>query len=132
MALMGFREANQVLWRGVRPAHDGTQITKGNAQTGAGAVVIYTGHATKTLFITFASLASRLDVAGAARVLIEVMPVGEPGVVPILSQYYDIAGHQCMAATFNPPIEVAATEDISLVVWGANIDARACIHGWVE
>ena len=26
MALMSFREANQVLWRGVRPAHNGTQV----------------------------------------------------------------------------------------------------------
>ena len=132
MALMTYREANQVLWRGVRPAHDGTQITKAMAQTGAGEANIYAGHATKKLFITYLMLSSREDIAAAGTAYIKTIPIGEGAAVRLMDHRYDVAGHQCSASNLAFPIEVAANQAVIIGSTNANIDAHGIIHGWIE
>lgn len=132
MALMQFREKNQVNYVGVRPAHDGTQIVKVAWLGGAGNANIYTVPAGVTLFITYMMLSSRLDVAAAATAKIETIPVGEAGLRMIIEHLYDLAGHQITSVAFSFPIEVAATEPITLVNVGAGMDSRGLIHGWIQ
>jgi len=132
MALMTYREANQVLRRGVRPAHDGTQITKAGVQNGAGNNPLYAGHATKTLFISYMMLSSRESAAAAGNAYITCQPLEEGALRTILAHFYDIAGHQSNTATFNPPLEVEPNTPVTLLVDHANIDARGCFHGWLE
>jgi len=50
MALMTYREANQVLWRGVRPAHNGTLVYDTFAIEN-NALSMYTVPAGQTLFL---------------------------------------------------------------------------------
>lgn len=132
MAIMQHRESNQVKWLGVKPAHNGTQITKSNTQTGAGTKTIYTVPADNTLFITYATLASResANVAGDAN--ISTTPIGEAGATRLIRHFYDLAGHQVSTATFNPSVEVAAGETVDVISSHANIDGSATIHGWIE
>ena len=40
--LMEYREPNQVLWRGVRPAHNGTQVQGYAAVVGIATAAMYT------------------------------------------------------------------------------------------
>lgn len=51
MALMKFREPNQVQWRGARPAHNGTQIMKHFNSNVIDDYIVYTVPAGTTLYI---------------------------------------------------------------------------------
>lgn len=132
MALMEFREQNHVLWRGVRPAHDGTQVCKAGQQAGVGIVSIYTGHATKNLFLTFAMLSSTQSAAAAGMARMLCLPIGEAGTRNILVHLYSAEGHQVCTATFNPPLEVIANTDVEIASDQAGITVRGDIHGWIE
>ena len=132
MALMTFREPNQVQWRGVRPAHDGTQVTKNKERLGAGNVTIHTVSVDCIFFLTFCSFGSRESVAAEAFADVRTQPIGALAEIPIISHMYDVAGHQSSVATFNPPLEIDESITIRMNVTHANVDAKATIHGWEE
>jgi len=132
MALMSYREANQVLWRGVRPAHNGTQVTKNKERLGAGNATIHTVTNGYRFFLTFCSFGSRESVATVGFADVRTQPIGELGEIPIITHMYDLAGHQSDVATFNPPLEIDENVLIRMNVTIAEIDAKATIHGWEE
>jgi len=132
MALMKFREANRVLWWGVRPAHDGTQVCKAFTQLGVGTADLYQVAIGMTFFLTYAHLGSRESADADGFACLSTEPIGEGAARRIITHYYDVAGHQSDSATFNPPIEIATGVWVRIIIDHDNIDARACIHGWLE
>ena len=130
MALMRFRESNHVKWRGVRPAHDGTQVL-GYAVIAGATAVVYAVPAGQTGFVTFFSLSS---ISGA---------VGGVGALQILDDLGAFAGNLVtfdMAANtqehdsqgFCFPLELPSGWRITVYSAVAAITSRGIIIGWVE
>ena len=130
MALMKFREPNQVRWQGVRPAHNGTQVWEHKDADNV-TIPIYTVPAGQVLYLCHASLSFLAIAAGGYALFVR----------DLLDAYYHgfIEGVQIAATdglfvsdAYCPPIEVPAGFDI--VVWSgaAGLNVRGTIHGWVE
>jgi len=130
MALMSFREANQMLWRGVRPAHNGTQVIAQKAADNLTAT-IYTVGVGETLYLCSATMGFVAIAAGQAIVqLINAAPVWT------VYAFYDVilAGSEGRTQTrsYWPPVEMSAGSTITVQSVGAGLNLRASIHGWVE
>jgi len=69
MALMKFREPNQVKWVGVRPGHNGTQIIRSQGADNA-TVELYLVPVGQTFYLCSASLGYRLVVDGYVKLFI--------------------------------------------------------------
>lgn len=130
MAMMKFREPNHVLWRGVRPAHDGTQVLE-DGEANNSTVILYTVGAGKTFYLCGYSLgiyataalnSSALGVYNAVPALVTVLHRVRTAV--------DFPLH--ITKSYWPPIEIRATYSVRL--WSAIVTlfVRGCIHGWVE
>lgn len=130
MAVMSFREANHVLWRGVRPAHDGTQIIEykyanNNTQ------VLYTVPAGEVFYLCgFVIAAFTTAVEGYIGLAIyDAVP----------AQYrvlqYGIGGadtYREITKSYWPPLEIPATYSLRNVSGAATVHIYTNIHGWVE
>jgi len=130
MALMKFREPNQVRRVGVRPAHDGTQVLERGSADNA-TVVLYTVPAGKVFYLCHAWLNVQGVAAGSVYLAIYD---GVPAVwrllyttaVPI-NTFYTVG-----EGNYYPPIEIPTTYSLRINSVGANCTARGLIHGWVE
>jgi len=130
MALMSFREPNQVKWVGVRPAHRGTQIKAGAAATN-GATVIYAVPATKSFFLTCFFLSLSAQATGVISLLIR--DAGGLGWATLARHYIVIATPHvgaCHSLVF--PIELPALYDFVVTSSAAGLTADALIFGWEE
>jgi len=130
MALMTFREANHVLWQGVRPAHDGTQIAK-NATITDGVVTIHDVTVGKTFFLTdwvFHINASAVPHFGSLYIATPV-PVT---VFTISFIRLDAIGQQTLSCAYFYPIEIPATYLIRIASSDAAADVSGFVHGWEE
>ena len=130
MALMKFREPNQVRWQGVRPGHNGTQVLA-FAFADNETTDIYTVPAGKTFFLTWYSLGLTTVAAGNCSLQIRT-PV--PVVLLVLDRlFFTVAGNMpSVSQSLTFPIEVASTYLISVVSSAAGLRAYGNIVGWVE
>jgi len=77
MALMKFREPNQVKWQGCRPGHNGTFESHQSFQNAVGNKTIYTVAVGKHLFITHSWLTAEATATlGQAYMFLEIGGVG--------------------------------------------------------
>jgi len=130
MALMKFRESNQVKWVGVRPGHNGTQIIKYGLANNS-TVVLHTVSAGKTLYLysfnidvytTTASFGGQLRVRDTT-----------PAIVNILADLNAGANmSQAIAQDLYYPIEIPAGYTIEIVSDVEAVIVVACIFGWEE
>jgi hypothetical protein len=124
------RETNRVKWVGVRPAHDGTQVTV-DSFTSAGAAILYTVTAGKTLFLCHFTLecSSGAVVSGA-----DFWVRNGADVIQyyLLRQRLAISRETIISPSFWPPIEIPAGWDIVMGVGVATTTEYAFIHGWEE
>ena len=130
MALMTYREANQVIWRGVRPAHNGTQHTAIGYMENA-AAAFYTVGAGDTFFLCTATLGYQLMAAGSAYMRVRT---------DAAAVYYNLVYDVVQAASFGnsksvyfwPPMELPAGYDIFLSTDTAGLKVVGQVFGWVE
>jgi len=130
MALMTYREANEVLWRGVRPAHNGTQLIKRQPCTNQ-TVMLYTVLAGETLHLCSATGAIEAVAAG----IVTMAILDDGGVV----QYYImdeavLAGQSGVtrSQTFWPPVEMPTDWQIRLISTAVGLQLQGSIFGWIE
>lgn len=130
MAMMHFREPNQVKWVGVRPGHNGEQIIK-QTNVANGTVVVYTVTVGKTLYLCTAELA--YVAVGAARAELWVESGGGvylAGLLMLVGQAAVVGDPHII--TFWPPLEVPSQYVIKLRSWAAAPQVYGMIYGWEE
>ena len=130
MSAMKYRDDNKVLWRGIRPAHNGNQIIK-RVSVVNGSSIVHTVSAGKTLYLTQWRFSSQTTVAG----LYGNIHVRDGGDV-ILYYMDDILmaaiGEYGNAVGLFFPIEIPAGYDVVVQSSGVGLDARGFIHGFEE
>jgi len=130
MALMEFREPNQVKWVGSRPGHNGTQILSYESATN-GTGVIYTVPAGYTFFLCGIY---GLLVAGANPGLGGVFSYDAVPAIDIrLLMLYAAANeieHRHM--TYWPPVEIEAGYSLRSYSSAVGLMMRGTINGWIE
>ena len=130
MALMKFREPNQVRWVGSRPAHNGTQLTAVKVVTDAEGT-IYTVPVGETLFLC--SMNAVIPVVAAGTVFMNIY-------TDAAAVYFYGMQESILAAqggiyryfTFWPPMELPSSYYIRIGSGAAGLTVRASIFGWVE
>lgn len=132
MSAMAFREPNQVLWRGYRPGHNGTQVTVSNSAVNA-TVVVYTVGATVAggaLYITDWTFSAYFGAAGNTYLFVRNgADVTQYNIATILGPLNaDVA----MAGTPGVPIEVPNGWDICLQSQQALVYCYGFIHGFEQ
>ena len=130
MALMSFREPNQVRWTGARPAHRGTQILKWSEKVN-GSTTIHTVTAGKTLYLT--SLTAFVQSTAAATAgSVWVRDTLGALVSRLVTAYFLAAGSGSWALPYPFPLEIPAGYDIIAYSSAATVYCGACIAGWEE
>ena len=130
MALMKFREANQVLWRGVRPGHNGTQVSADKDVTNAIAI-IHTVTAGTTFHLCTLCFSRDSNIAGVGylfyRDAADLNPVYFFAQVGIINVPTAVA-----PLYFWPPLELPAGYDVCVRAVGAGLIVRGYVFGWEE
>lgn len=130
MSAMDFREPNEVLWRGVRPAHKGTQIVK-VAQPTAQTLNVHEVSAGKTLFLTTASL-SKWGNMGFGNLLVTNSGLTIQYYILIVESLTAVGHIATNPINFSPPLEIPAGWFVRCQATGAGSIAYGFIHGWEE
>jgi len=130
MALMSFREPNQVKWVGMRPAHRGTQVIVRAGGLGA-EFIVYTVPAGKTfylcgLLVGFSTTA--VATWGTVRVRndLDVVQYALAGLL------MDAVGQNIVAHSYWPPLEIPALWDVTVLSSAVTLECMVAINGWVE
>lgn len=130
MALMEFREPNQVRWTGSRPAHRGTQIIK---QFGviSGTAIVHTVTAGKVFYLCECLLSTFNSVSSYGYGFIRD---GADALIRRIIAMRVQAGSTFVGPhnTFWPPIEIPAGYDICVLSSALAIEYKLSIHGWEE
>ena len=130
MALMEFREPNQVKWQGLRPGHNGTQVIEGEPIAALNWSTVYLVPAGVTFYMTFASLSCCGLIA--ANMYLAIWDAG-----PALWRTIFGLGHPVntsvlgMSSNFWPPIELAPGYSVQ-VFQNVNNAVVGSVHGWIE
>lgn len=130
MSAMEFREPNQVLWRGVRPGHNGTQILKQHYKAN-GVRIVHTVTAGKTLYLLSSLLHYSADVTGS--ITAAIRDTGD-NIVFYLGISFVFAGVSTPPVSWHfwPPAEIPAGYDIFVSSSAAGLTAWLGISGWEE
>ena len=130
MALMKFREPNQVKWQGSRPGHNGTQILAERYAVNA-KLPIYTVLAGQTFYLCTTGMACSVFAAG-----LGIVGVETGGGVTVVNLLYDnyVAGSNLFTknVTFWPPLEVPALHDVFVFSSALVLEMYGWVFGWVE
>jgi len=130
MSAMSYREDNKVLWRGVRPAHNGTQlIGYGTATNNTVDVLQVT--AGKKGFITELNIAFSFTVAGTGYVY---WTDSLNAVIESLYVISTVAMSLVMAipVKYWPPLEIGSSDKIRIASNNASIAIKCTAKGWEE
>lgn len=130
MSAMGYREPNEVLWVGCRPAHKGTQIVA-RKHTANATEIVHTVGAGKTFYLTTLIYSVNTSVAGASygvfiRNTLDVAWVYLDG--NLISE----VGLELNAISFKQPLEVPSGYDICTITDNVGCSISAFIDGWEE
>ena len=127
---MNFREPNQVLWRGVRPGHNGIQVFGAGTATET-AIDVYEVTAGKTLYLTY----MQLNCNNSAGIHYgDLRWTDDSNVLQniLILHQFDGAGQLSNAVALPFPIEIPAGHKIRVNSVHAELDASATIFGWEE
>lgn len=130
MAVMSYREANQVKWMGVRPAHAGTQAYWHTVVNVAGVNALIPAHATRKYFITYYSI----TVASAVGIWADFqLSDAVPAVVWDFGMAQSVVALVAPTVTGNfwPPLEVPVGWSIAVFLSGIDW-VNASMLGWYE
>jgi len=130
MALMKFREPNQVKWRGVKPAHNGTQVlVAGDANNVEN--IFYTVPAGKIYYLHGFSLQCTPNItAGSYLAVYNTTPA-----LWLRLAYLDgFLGTQVpiFSSSFSYPLEIPSLYTFRIKSNVAGFWARTTIFGWLE
>lgn len=130
MALMSFREPNQVKWVGVLPGHNGEQVTAvGTANNNTS--IIYTVPVGRTLYLCAVSISSNHAGAGSGSVWLEtagaVLVYGFCSLLNVAG-----GGGSGGSAPFYPPMEVSSGHVFKVNSTIAGLNIYGSIFGWIE
>lgn len=129
MAML-FREKNEVLWTGIRPAHKGAQIfSENNADNDI--VIIETVTTGKTLFLCTAMMGFSGIAAGNASLYIRDDSDIRWGYIFLENIAAGDSGRSSVA-TFWPPLEIPEDYDIIIRSSAAGLEVNGTIFGWEE
>ncbi len=130
MALMEFREPNQVAWYGFRPAHRGTQFSK-SSEADNNTVIVHTVTSGKTLFLKLIVLTVR-DATGVSFVRVR----DGSDVTQYTFGFFHIPSltgfSPPLVIPFDTPLEIPSGFDIIVVSNTLNHKASCYFHGWEE
>jgi hypothetical protein len=130
MSAMVYREPNRTRWVGVRPAHNGEEISKSNNANNA-TVIIYTVSALKTLFLT--GWIHQAYSSGAGTGFLFVTNAADVVQYTISTQSFLVAGNVVqIAGDMFYPIEIAAGYKVKIMTNALAVFTQAFIHGWEE
>lgn len=130
MSEMEFREPNEVLWRGVRPAHKGTQVAK-EATANNATETLHTVTAGKTLYLTHWVHTVRSNITGLGMLFVtDDLDVARYYISQIRSQA-DVAAYAPVGSLYIP-IEIPEGYKIKVSSSAAGCVIFAFIHGWEE
>ena len=130
MALMKFREQNQVKWQGSRPGHNGTQVFMDGSANNT-VVILYTVPVGKVFYFTAYTFEATPNLVGNA-----VLSVYDD--VPAIwkrIQYIEnfVGGNLVLdSLSFVYPVEIPSSYSVRLSSNPVGFWARATIHGWIE
>lgn len=124
------REPNMARWIGVRPGHNGDQVSVSLMTNGAVAI-IYTVPAGKTLFLCGMTIGLYMSGAGVGA-YVRVRNVADVTVYTLFAQVTNFAFDVTVAKSYWPPIEIPTGYDIVQAATGAGQEIDTHIHGWVE
>ena len=130
MALMKFREPNQVAWIGVRPAHRGAQVTA-RAQADNTTVIVHTVTSGKTFFWTHLSNMVFSSAAG-GNMQLYVRDDSDVTQYFLYSGANRLAHHSNWSDAFWPPIEIPSLWDIVVLSNNSFVVYNAFVTGWEE
>jgi len=130
MALMNYREANQVLWRGCRPAHNGTQI-EAEIFADNGTETIYSSPLNEVSYITTIIITIKLIAAGSVALQ---HTNSLSAVITRLTRRTIIAAVDAspIVITFWPPFELIDQEKLRVYSSAAGLQVSAWATGWHE
>ena len=121
MALMTYREANQVLWRGVRPGHDGTQrILKIDTVLSVEIAEVTAG---LTYYLTGFSLGIIRNADAFSRLVVRNVVDAEQYDLAYVNSFTACDG-EVFGLTFPFPLEISAG-------WDFYVYATAAVHGFI-
>ena len=130
MALMKFREPNQVLWRGVRPGHNWTEVYDYSIATNA-TVVMYTVPAGQTAYFHYFGLdVLSAAAAGYGRINIYNAVPAFVGPMVMIRLAANSLYSECVALTY--PLELLAGWSLRLESNAVGLAAAGVILGGVE
>ena len=130
MALMKFRESNQVAWYGSRPAHRGTQVVKSKVSQ-ASTDIVHTVTSGKTLFLCgliFSANTSAVDKT----CKIFVRDDSDVLQYDFTAFTFRTTGVLSISLPFYPPLEIPAGYDIVTTSPDASAKCSGFIFGWEE
>lgn len=130
MAVMSWREPNQVNWVGVRPAHCGEQVLE-HASAEYGSTVVYTVPAGKTFYLS-SFVFYFLDNTGGGFGSFVLYDNTDAVFSNLIAHRSAPAGAHVYPISLHPPIEIPAAYYLSVVSGSAAVYSRVFIHGWVE
>jgi len=130
MSAMSYREDNKVLWRGVRPAHNGTQILESTVATNE-TVVLYTVSAGMTFNLCYYYLFLEKGIDGYGQLLItDELDVTKFRVGRLYSFPDNIGNVDSQAFYF--PIEIKEGWKFKVTSSVALLEVWCGIHGFEE
>jgi len=130
MALMTFREPNEVRWVGTRPGHRGTQIRKSETANNT-AVILHTVSDGFKFYLCDVSIGFNDTILGVAVIL--VRNIADVTVFQLLTMRTE-AGKlmPAVAAQYWPPIEIPEKWDICVASYSVGLSTVGFCHGWEE
>jgi len=130
MALMKFREPNQVRWIGSRPGHNGTQVLIRQSATNATAI-LYTVPVGKTLYLCSVGLGYFATAAGLVQLTIR--DDGLATIAFLLSDFITGAvDGQSKNISYYPPIEIPESWTLRVHSSAVGLSVHTYLFGWVE
>jgi hypothetical protein len=130
MALMKYREQNEVQWRGSRPAHHGTQVLKWVSRNN-NTIVLYTVPDDQVFYLCTATLILNADVQGKGDLY--VRDDAAAWWTDLIRFYHHLNTTTPNGlVTFWPPLEVPEKHTFHVTSNAVGLTVSAMIFGWVE
>jgi len=130
MALMTYREPNQVKWQGTRPGHDGTQFAI-KALPITGTVVMHTVLAGTVYYLCSVSVGVFVAAVGQVWFSLDLGGVDQYICGPIVVMTLDGA-IPALSTCFNPPLECTVGWKLYASATGVGLTGAVSAFGWYE
>jgi len=129
MALMKFREDNQVRWVGTRPGHNGEQVFE-SGQANNNTVILYTVPAGNTLYLCLVNYSVYFGIANTSKLMYYD---GTPALwrTPI-QMSGPVADNFGQVFHYWPPLELPEGYSIRLFSGGVGLLVTGSVFGWIE